>query len=456
MEYSGQSQGCAWLMVVLGGILALATGCQPAPRDLSSSTTPTPLPSPTASPTGQVRTSSAFGTLAVRVGHESIWLVRGGDKPRLLTQGHEPQLAPDGCHLIFRRPGDNDSCNQNSYRCFDLDVWFINIAGTEIKRLFSPYDEWEALASLESSPDAKGLAATTMGTAKALPGEDLYWVSVPRGTITQLAESKFQGGNSAGGTPHFSPDGNWIATTVGWTGYNQGSVGLVRLDTHASRQVFYPQWGWGQELAWANDSSGFVAALLVERGAEKENAILRVELWWVPVVGEPKRLADLGDGATIRSPQWQPGGGRLAYGLDPQPGKVPASVHLAARDGSQDAEVPGSAGLGIWSGRSSPWSPDGTWLLLQGAPPADRPGSTPKVYLVNTQRLADPQFLDVGSIQGWLDATHYLVSTFDIKRNILEFSVCDTDRACRLWAQIPNANPNQYMDLSYVNKICTK
>ncbi len=434
MEHARHPQVDAWLMAALGGALALTIGCRPAPE-----------------------APADFGTLAVRVGHESIWLVRGRDKPRLLTQGARPQLAPDGCHLIFRRPGDDDSCNQNGYGCSDLDVWFINVAGTEIKRLFSPYDEWEeSTAGLEWAPNAKGLAATTMGTAKALPRGDLYWVSVPRGAITQLAVADFQGGNNAGGTPHFSPDSKWVATTQAWTGYTQAAVGLVGLDTHTARQVFYPLWAQG--LVWADDSGGFVVALLVRRGVEKEDVTLRGELWWVPVVGEPKQLGELGDGNTVRSLRWQPGGQRLAY-LYAQPGKESGSVHLVARDGSQNVEVPGSTGMEIWgawqaSEDHSAWSPDGTWLLLQDGPSASRPGSTPRVYLVNTQRLASPQLLDVGSVQGWLDATHYLVSNF--KGDTLEFSVCDTDRACQLWAQVPMANPDQDMSLSYVNKICTK
>ena len=56
MEHARYPRVGAWLMVALGGALVLAMGCQPTPR------------------------ASDFGTLAVRVGHESIWLVRGRDK----------------------------------------------------------------------------------------------------------------------------------------------------------------------------------------------------------------------------------------------------------------------------------------------------------------------------------------------------------------------------------------
>lgn len=288
-----------WLITIL---LILGAGCQ--------AFTPKSEPFPD------------FGTLAVSVEPDNIWLFAGETEPHLLTQGGYPQLAPDGCRILFQRPGD--TCYQNGFHCSDRDYWLINVDGSSEKWLYSAYDKWSLFASATWSPDATALAVTTTSTAKRVETGDLYWVNVANGTITELVTGTLQGGTGAGGDPHFSPDGHWMATTASRDyGQTQSSIGLVQAGSPNSHLVFFLQSG--QNLTWANDSSGFVAALhYFNRWGE-------LELWWVPVEGEPTQLGQISDPFHRLYPVlWQPGGERLAY---TQYSKTEEStIHLAARD----------------------------------------------------------------------------------------------------------------------------
>jgi hypothetical protein len=173
-----------------------------------------------------------------------------------------------------------------------------------------------------------------------------------------------------------------------------------------------------QYLHWADDSSGFAVAL-------QRYGDTGLELWWVPVDGSPIQLGRV-PGAIYAA--WQPGLKRLVYYApqvveDAESGASSSShmLHLVDSDGEADVEIPGSQGMQLWTAwaqdlvGASPWSPDGRWLLT-----FDGDGHT---YIVDTDVLQAPQALSVDRVHGWLDATHYLASTYGASDTELYYCV---------------------------------
>jgi Tol biopolymer transport system component len=347
-------------------MLILPTGCR------------TSSPSPSLTNTITPTAPAEMGTLVLLAASGDVWLLAGGESPRLLTQGQHPLISPDGCWAVV---GPEQA-----------DFWLVPADGSNKTRLFSPHDGWgDLIYALVWAPDSKALLATTGSSIKSLPSGDLHRIEVPRGVVTRLATQD-------AGDPLVSPDGRWIAASLRWTGYTQGSISLVSMDGTDQRLLFSLLLS--QSLIWSADSSGLVVAL----APVDQTRPASWELWWAPISGDPVRLGML-EGAKL--PSWAPDGQRLAYQATDG-----GMLRLASRDGSGDRAVPGSTGMEPWRGAwsdlagASPWSPDGRWLLVSQIAP-DAP---PAYYLADTGRRTAPRLLDVDGVHGWLDASHYLAT----------------------------------------------
>jgi Tol biopolymer transport system component len=390
----------ALLIIIL---LTLLSGCR-----TSSSSQPV---ANTTMPT----VPAEMGTLVVGSASGQVWLLAGGESPRLLTRGEHPLVSPGGCWVVV---GPEQA-----------EYWLVSADGSSKTRLFSPHDGWGDLVyALVWAPDGRALLATTGSSIKALPSGDLHRIEVPGGTVTRLATQD-------AGNPRVSPDGRWIATSLPWTGYTQGAVGLLATDGTDQRLLFSRLLS--QSLIWSADSSGLSVAL----ARLDETRPADWELWWVPVSGDPVRLGTL-PGA--RLPSWAPDGQRLAYQAAED-----GTLHLTSRDGLHDIVVPDSTGLELWQGAwsdlagASPWSPDSRWLLVSKIVS----DASPAHYLVDTGRRNALRSLDVDWVHGWLDASQFLATISTGPSRGLHR--CSTDGRCQLL--LPEL---ELTGASYASTIC--
>jgi hypothetical protein len=374
----------------------------PAPSISPTATrqaTATPIQPPTAptrAATAEVpRAPADLGCLAIQLAPDDIWLLLGGDVPCSLTQGRLPLLSPDGRFLAL-------------FRAFPTEVWIRDLCESTEGLL---YVGRPLVYDLAWSPDGTMLAITNGAEAKYVPTGDLWRVDVPQGTVRQLAEEH-------GGSPHFSPDGDWIALVrTYWS--PRVSLAIMRRDGAEHRLLFDDLLS--QSLEWADDSSG-VAVALMRMGASAPSAR---ELWWVPVSGEPLPLGTLVDAGDV---QWQPGAQRLLYA--PLGENERAPLHVAGRDGSGDVVVPGSQGLilrGLYASGLPAWSPDGRWFLA-----ADSSGH---FHLLDLQELGAPRPREVELAYGWLDAGQYLAGKH--QRDSVDLYRCQPLGVCEFLARLP-------------------
>ena len=421
----------AWLLI---GLNISTTGCQTSSQASRVPASPPPVtfarltPSPTDTPDA----SHDFGSLVVNVrnGTEAIWLLVGDEAPRSLTQGRYPRLSPDGCSVVFVRTSADPPHSP--------EYWVIAVDDSTPGLLFPPHDVWGGLVyGLAWSPDSKNIAVTTGAYAKMFYSGNLWLVDGSDGTMMQLAER-------GAGVPHFSPDGEWIATHTPEIGWSHGSIGLWHVESRSGQTLFGPLML--QYLEWADDSGGFAVAL--QRHSRHSETGL--ELWWVPVDGVPMQLGRLSNAIYA---SWQPDTGRLAYYSpkvieDPENHTARSfhSLHLANRDGSGDEVVPGSVGMTFWNkwaldlSDASPWSPDGRWLLI-----VDQEVHT---YIVDTYNLHTPLLLNVDRVHGWLDATHYLASAYQL--GTTELYSCVPPETCHSLARLDG----EIQGLSHTEKVC--
>ncbi|MBN1812433.1 MAG: HEAT repeat domain-containing protein [Anaerolineae bacterium] len=241
------------------------------------------VPSASAGPSPPVINSDVlpadFGTLVIPGGNGTLWLFVGGEVPRTLTHGGSPELSPDGCSVLLRRP--------SPYTYSEL--WVIDVDEAAPRRVFSATRP--TIYAVAWSPDSRGFAMTTGGYAKRCYSGDLWWVDLVNRCATRIAEY-------GGGEPAFSPDGEWIATFAPEIGYSHGTVSLWRMSDLRGELLFAPstfdQYGqyaglvsertvfselvWPMEVTWADDSTGFSVNM-----SEADDWGTR--LWWVPVDG---------------------------------------------------------------------------------------------------------------------------------------------------------------------------
>lgn len=380
--------GPIWRSFTLGLLIVVmifVSGCQAA-----SQTAPAPSPTPTLELAATPDAAYTFGSLSVGLENDTIWLLVEDEAPRLLTHGWGPLISPDGRWVMVGRPPGKDS-HTSAY-------WLIHTSDGAERLLLSPeagnnylmYDRaW--------SPDSRHVAFTCGGDIKRMYAGDLWQVDIADGTVTQIAEHD-------AGEPYFSPDGEWVATSTPEIGYSHGSIALWHVASKENRVLFAPLFL--LYLEWADDSSGFAAAF-------QPSGKTDLELWWVPVDAAPVQLGHL----PYAYAAWQPNTERLAYYSpkyseepDSEPGYSLHTIHLVNRDGSEDEIIPDSEGMlfchtcDLGSHNAPLWSPDGRWLLL-----VDR---NYHPYIVDTYALNAPIRLSVDYARGWVDATHYLASTY--------------------------------------------
>ncbi|MGA9351724.1 MAG: hypothetical protein WBW48_23385, partial [Anaerolineae bacterium] len=294
--------------------------------------TPTPLPTTAISLPGRLIYESAG----------DVWIVEQGQPPRvLLTDGSNPHLSPDGNRLVFRRANPELPLS---------DLWLADFtcpaspAPCQVnqRRLIGPAEFGSPLIyDLAWSPDGRTVALTTGADAKTIYSEDLWLVNVETGDYRQVLDD-------GGGVPHYSPDGAWIALNMPYTGYQHGQLSLIAADGSSYRPLF--DYLIFYEGKWLPD--GVLVAGIV-RLARTTEAEVPAELWQVPVVGEPVRLATI---PIAHSFCWSADGRRLAYLADDPVGWL----HIAQGDGSEPVAVPGTDER-TWA---HSWSPGGQFLAV--------------------------------------------------------------------------------------------
>ena len=345
--------------------------------------------SPSLSTTDTADAAHDFGSLVVGLQGGTVWLLLEDETPQLLTHGFSPQISPDGHWVLVGHHPERDP----PWPVY----WLIDTHDHTEQPLLSPV-EGHAYHMYDRawSPDSTQVAFTCGGYGKMYYSGDLRLVDVASGKVTQIAERN-------AGEPHFSPDGQWIATTTPEIGYSHGSVALWHVESKSSPFLVTPLSM--SFLEWADDSSGFAVAY-----QRLEGTGYSLELWWIPVEGDPVQFSR--HLSNVSSVVWQPGAERLAYSL--------ARVHLANRNGSRDRGIPGSLGMKV-----SSWSPDGHWLLLTD--------HNNHPYIVDALALRAPISLSMDHVHGWAGAMHYLASTY--REDIAELYLCAPPETCQLLAQ---------------------
>jgi Tol biopolymer transport system component len=376
-------------------------GPLPTARPLVS---PTPAPSP---PTPASLPSALPGRLIYESAGD-IWIVERGQPPRvLLTDGSDPHLSPGGNRLVFWRAQTESSLP---------DLWLADftcpaasaLCQVNERRLIGPTEFGSPLIyGLAWSPDGRTVALTTGAEAKTIYSEDLWLVDVETGDCRQVLDD-------GGGVPCYSPNGAWIALNMPYAGYQRGQLSFIAADGSSYRPLFddliYC------EGKWLPDGVLVAGFIRLSQTTKAEDI---TELWQVPVMGEPVRLATI---PAAHSFCWSADGRRLAYLADDPAGWL----HIAQGDGSQPVAVPGTDER-TWA---HSWSPDEQFLAVirdgqhffapAGPDPALIPMPTPfwlwlddKSYLTAEWITDDPQ-ADRGHFEvsrTWLDGRREFLFT---------------------------------------------
>ena len=342
---------------------------------VSTGPTPTPAPAPaTALVPGTPRAPADLGCLLVRDqgSDQPVWLVKGGEPPRLVAHGDWSLLSPDGRTVAYGRG-------------FPNELWIAGTDGSSPTLVYTAPMGSPLIGNLHLAPD--GTLAVFGLTGPGSPASQdpgaLWRVDVPSRTSRLLVEAGAH-------YPLFSPDGRWLslASPLG-TLASHGTVGLIDVAGQGEPALF--EFVLVRDRAWAADSSGFVVAF-EGMGADP----VGTELWWVPASGPPTRLGEL---TGVLDLTWQPGGERLVYRKE---GSGTPRLYLASRDGRGEVSIPGSDWMFPRAATQLPaWSPDGRWLLTM------QENGTPALLDVEGPVLHS---LDVQVVYGWLDAGHYLAS----------------------------------------------
>ena len=382
-----------------------ASGCL---TDCQTPDQAAPSPSSTSTP----EDAYPFGSLVIALQDETVWLLTENEAPQLLAYGFSPQISPDGHWVVGVH-------HREEYSTIPLFVLIDTHNRTE-KLLFSPEDRKTCyIYGRAWSPDSSHIAFTCGGDAKRMYFGDLLLVDLVDGTVTQIAERD-------AGIPHFSPDGQWIATSTPWGGYGDSSITLWHVESKKNQVLLkslFPFY-----LEWVDDSSGLVAAF-----PYADTAGQGLELWWIPVDAPRVQLGRLSNAFNV---VWQPNTERLIYNDNRD--AYPYSIHMANRDGSGDQVIPGSEGM-LSFPDSVRWSPDGHWLLLVD--------NNYLPYIVDTYDLHAPIALSVDRVYGWVDATHYLASAY--REDASELYLCTPPETCQRLAQFEGS----IQSLSYTEQV---
>ena len=357
---------------------------------------------PQETPEIQTALPSSADLRVVYVKEGNLWIWEQGDSIQLTTSGevYRPQISPDGKIVAFLRPADE----------FHLEIWAINIDGTNEKRLVSIAD-LDAIGGGVRDPSsvainpyhydwAPGTHVLAFNTHQAFQGpglsllNDLNLVDADNLKITNLFLSGW------GGEFTYSPDGSQIAIS------QPDKVILANADGSNYRPVFdypavttYSEYRYYVEPNWAEDGKSIQFALPpVDPLAEPRDP---TTLWKIEV--ESSQAEQMGsiltvpffEQPTVLSPDLM----RVAYLQEiEQPSENQRELHLAASDGSGDWMYSKAAPILFLS-----WGLDSITFLYSV-------GEEQETWLGSIQEL--PRQLDA-SFNGlqeprWVDASHFL------------------------------------------------
>ncbi|MHB9032410.1 MAG: WD40 repeat domain-containing protein, partial [Anaerolineae bacterium] len=273
--------------------------------------------------------------LAARPGLDTpLLLYRPTLAPEQLARTNWYKLAPDGRSVAL-------------VRGFPNTIFLLSLADKVEHQVYAAPVTSPLISYLTWSPDSKQLlfGLTCPGCPASQDAGALWSLEVSSATVRQLAPS-------GGYSPLFSPDNRFIAVAGPLGTYaSHGSLGLWSADGRTSVTLF--EFVQVFDRAWADDSSGFMAAVSASGNTDRATGI-----WWIPIRGNPVRLYELPASSAII---FQPGGKRLVFRSLDDPVRV---LYLANRDGSEILPIAGSSGFSPVRSGFPAWSDDGRWLLL--------------------------------------------------------------------------------------------
>ena len=170
-----------------------------------------------------------------------------------------PAISRDGKFVAFA----SDRSRENN-----LDIWIQQIGGSEPVRLTSdPADETDP----DFSPDGSVIAFRSEKN-----GGGIYTVPALGGSPVLLAP--------LGHSPHFSPDGLWIAYSVGGAATsNPGSAGVYIISARGGvPRAIHPEMATATNPVW---SPGSDRLLVVGRQDGKKPAGEQLDWWVLPIEG---------------------------------------------------------------------------------------------------------------------------------------------------------------------------
>ena len=288
----------------------------------------------------------ASGSLRVAyVRDGNLWLWAESIHPRQLTTSGDvsnPRLSTDGQVIAFQRSGG---------------LWAVQTDGTGERMLVAP----EHLMKLTSPAESVQISwfdfapgthwvyfssyLTSLEGELGSPASDLHRVHAD----SPEPEPLFARGQ--GGTPYFSPDGQWMAIS------QADGVVISHPDGSDAHLVFtfppvstYSEWTYLPEVVWMNTSSGFY--IITPAPAILENPNEPARWWYVPLEGKAAQLA-----AFVTAPVWvsfprlAPDGTRAIYVKNPRPNLF--ELHLIDAS-TADTLLASYTGQVLGAG---PWSP---------------------------------------------------------------------------------------------------
>jgi len=338
------------------------------PLASSSATRTTPLaemgtPPPASSAQDPVAPTLAVGDLMIAyTNSEKLYLWSSGEAKLLAQQGdaHRPQISPDGKVIAFLRTADD----------FHLEIWAVNVDGTNERRLVSVAD-MDTIGGGVRDPAAvavnpyrfrwvSGTNQLAFNSNQVFQGpglnllNDLNLVDASTGKIQNLLLSGW------GGEFNYSPDGTKVVIS------QPDRIFLVNADGSDYRQVLtydpvttYSEYRYYALPVWSPDGSYLMTALPpIDPLAQP---VQPTEIWRIDVEESQARL--LGSVQTVpffeQAVVFSPDLERIAYLKEiGQPAENQRELYLATSDGSGEWLYAHAAPLFFLS-----WSPNSDQFL---------------------------------------------------------------------------------------------
>ncbi len=208
----------------------------------------------------------------------SLWLQRAGTNnplqllpPAKLTY-KEPAFSRDGNTLYYSK------C-QPSCKLHRMPV----LGGVETALPI------RADCPVTFSPDGKRMAYMRV-SAVGEGIESSLIVANPDGTGEEVLSSRTESTAYQYGAPSWSPDGKTIAVSilVNEGGRSYMKVFGIKVDDHVESTLTSQRWRFINDVAWLPDGSG----LIINARDEASNPELAMQIWRVPLIGEPRRITN--------------------------------------------------------------------------------------------------------------------------------------------------------------------